>query len=205
MIRINEKKIDTPEYYDTLIWPSEMNTRPYYDGVRQRALGRYAKPGCRLVDLGAGCFGTAQYLAEQIKLPAELFCVDYSKAARDIVVKALAGVSNFSYVVADVLDTPLRQAWFDCVVAGEIIEHIEEPWRLAREMARLCKPGGWMTLSTVNPDCSNAIKHGPYPEHIWRFEPEELRTMFALYGAATYELVGDYHFVSCQRHNTWTE
>jgi 2-polyprenyl-3-methyl-5-hydroxy-6-metoxy-1,4-benzoquinol methylase len=39
---------------------------------------------------------------------------------------------------------------FDAVVAIEIIEHLENPFRFARECAKLLKPGGFLFLTTPN-------------------------------------------------------
>src|SRR6218665_860995 len=39
---------------------------------------------------------------------------------------------------------------YDAVTALEIIEHIENPWKLIRDVAAVLKPGGILVLSTPN-------------------------------------------------------
>lgn len=39
---------------------------------------------------------------------------------------------------------------FDCIVASEIVEHVEDPWSLLAEMRRLAKPGAQLILSVPN-------------------------------------------------------
>ena len=45
---------------------------------------------------------------------------------------------------------------FDVVVAIEIIEHLENPFRFVRECARLLKPGGLLFLTTPNVEAVNS-------------------------------------------------
>jgi len=72
MRRLHEKKIDDAKYYEK-IWSIEHNTRPYYDAVRQRALIKYVKDGDKVVDVGAGVFGSCQYIAENTFIDAQLY------------------------------------------------------------------------------------------------------------------------------------
>ena len=64
-------------------------------------------------------------------------------------------VADLPLVVRD-LDAPFAEALrrlgagYDAVVALEIIEHLENPFRFARECAALLRPGGWLLLSTPN-------------------------------------------------------
>jgi 2-polyprenyl-3-methyl-5-hydroxy-6-metoxy-1,4-benzoquinol methylase len=44
----------------------------------------------------------------------------------------------------------LRAAFADVIVAAEIIEHLENPRALMRELARMVKPGGWIFVTTPN-------------------------------------------------------
>jgi SAM-dependent methyltransferase len=39
---------------------------------------------------------------------------------------------------------------FDCIVASEIVEHVDDPWSLLMELRRLTKPGGRVVISIPN-------------------------------------------------------
>lgn len=103
------------------------------------------------------------------------------------------------YSVGPISPLPFRDGYFDLVTAGELVEHLEAPATLVREMARVCRPDGWMTISTLDTNCEAAAAHGGYPEHVWEFTPQDLLDLFQPYGEATYSLVGHYHMIECRR------
>jgi SAM-dependent methyltransferase len=45
---------------------------------------------------------------------------------------------------------PFADASFDGVVSSEVLEHLEDPHHLARECARILRPGGMFVLTTPN-------------------------------------------------------
>ena len=197
MRQLRDYPIDDAKYYER-IWNAELASGHWhFDAVRHRALAKHVKPGHKVIDIGAGVWGTAQYIGTELKTPnVTLVAYDQSYTARDIVAQMCPQIV---YVLGQLPSMPFGDGEFDVVTAGEIIEHMAEPAALAAEMARICRPGGWITLSTVDTTCANAIKHGPYPEHTWDFEAIDLALMFAQYGETKHSYVGDYHFIECKR------
>ena len=205
MIRIREERIDTPEYYES-VWSEETNQRPWYDATRQRELLQHVRPGMDVLEVGAGVFGAIQYALEQPYHGQEfgwLAVQDYSHTARDIVQAKFPQIEWVMDAIDDGLAFPDES--FDCVIAGEVIEHVEDPAAFVAELVRVCAPGGHITLSTVDTTCANARKlHPPlghYPEHLWVFELGDLAGFFEKAGCSRFRayLFGDYQMVEAMR------
>lgn len=192
MIRLHQQNVNTPEYYNEM-WSHPENHD--FDRVRMEAFCSVVEEGNAVLDLGAGLYGFGEYLVRRGTPAVEVWALDFSPEAKRIVQARCPGLH---YNIGNVLAAPFKAMSFDVVAAGELIEHMENPALLAAEMARLCRPGGWLVISTVDPDCEDARKL-EYPEHLWKFTPEELLAFFAPFGQARYQLVGDYHFVYCRR------
>jgi 2-polyprenyl-3-methyl-5-hydroxy-6-metoxy-1,4-benzoquinol methylase len=63
------------------------------------------------------------------------------------------GLADDVQFVAANVDTeavPVEAACADIVVSLEVIEHLDHPRALFREAARLCRPDGWLVVSTPN-------------------------------------------------------
>ena len=116
-------------------------------GVHEAALAlvqKWARPGCRVADLcaGAGAFS------------ARLVASGYSVVAADIRRDGFAVDVPFHAVdLQTTFADALGASTYDCVVALEGIEHLENPWAFLRECRRLLKPGGILVLSTPNVEC----------------------------------------------------
>jgi 2-polyprenyl-3-methyl-5-hydroxy-6-metoxy-1,4-benzoquinol methylase len=87
--------------------------------------------------------------------------------------------SNVEWIAADLNDCiPCASESFDVIVAAEIIEHLENPRIVARELFRLLRPGGTLLLTTPNNESWRslislairghyiAFNDGSYPAHI---------------------------------------
>lgn len=97
-------------------------------------------------------------------------------------VETLKGM-GFNAVCADVETMDLGRR-FDTIVAGEIIEHLENPGRFLRNLKRHLNPGGVLLISTPNPFyCSQTWKiwrHGMpqvHEDHVTWFDPLTMEQM----------------------------
>lgn len=66
---------------------------------------------------------------------------------------------------------------FDLVLATEVLEHIECWQEAIRNMKAVCRPDGYILVSTRS---KGFLYHG-YPEDYWRFEVDDMRVIFSDY------------------------
>lgn len=119
--------------------------------------------GKRVIEIGAcNVNGSLRPLIEQYG-PQEYIGVDIAAGQGvDIVCDVTALISRFG------------ERSFDLVVSTELLEHVRD-WRLAiHNMKAVCKPGGVMVITTRSP---GFVYHG-YPYDFWRFELEDMRSIF---------------------------
>ncbi len=90
-------------------------------------------------------------------------------------------VVNYEIVAYDTTDVvgvgeelPFADGSFDAVVSTAVLEHVKDPFRCAREIARVLKPGG--ELYCVVPLL--APLHG-YPHHYYNMTDQGIRNLFA--------------------------
>lgn len=98
----------------------------------------------RVIDLAAG---EGAFSVKLKNLGHDILAIDASSdnwKVADIPLK----IENFDSEFAEkILKTDNK---FDAVIAIEIIEHLENPFRFVRECAKLLKPGGLLFLTTPN-------------------------------------------------------
>lgn len=107
--------------------------------------------------------------------------------------------------MADVTRLPFRGGTFDLAMCLDIIEHLDDDVAFLREVGRLLRPGGWLTLSTHN---SRSIEHvlgllrakltgttwlGWDPTHVRFYDEHSLRTKLEAAGFETVAFNGTYY------------
>jgi len=142
--------------------------------LRQEVMLKYVGEG-KIIELASGLSYFLQ-MAKKKYPKSEVWGIDFSTTAKERMSKEESSPEeSVNYVVGDALNTPFKDNYFDNVVSGEFIEHLEEPQALIDEMYRICKPGGNMVLSTPNLEIND-------PEHLWEFDPEDIQEMFEKFG-----------------------
>lgn len=121
------------------------------------------KAGERVLDIGCGVATTAVRLARECDvdvMAADISPLMRERAARNVDAAGLTG--RVSVEEADILNLPYADDSFDCVFAEAVTMFVDRH-RAAKEVARVCKPGG-RVLAT---------------EFYWREPPtEEARQIF---------------------------
>lgn len=137
---------NAPEQYDDLAhaWWDEQGpfaALHWLAAARGELVPAPSGAGATLVDLGCG----GGLMAPHVPTGFRHVGVDRNAAAL-----AQAAARGIEPVQADVTAVPLEDGCAEVVVAGELIEHVEDLPGLVAEIARLLAPGGTVVYDTIN-------------------------------------------------------
>lgn len=121
------------------------------------------RPGMRLLDVGCGPGTITMDLAELVGPGGRVTALERTADALDLA-RAEAerrDVTNVDFVVGDVAGLDLPDGSFDVVHAHQVLQHVDDPVRGLREMARVCRTGG--TVAARDSDYSAFTWFPPSP------------------------------------------
>jgi 2-polyprenyl-3-methyl-5-hydroxy-6-metoxy-1,4-benzoquinol methylase len=113
-------------------------------GVHEQAASlfkKYVPNNATVLDVGAGAGAFSQRLADLGYRVTALDCDPEKWLPTDI---------PFLQLNIDAGIAASVQEMFEAVCCLEVIEHVENPWNLLREIFSVVKPGGYLLLSTPN-------------------------------------------------------
>ena len=195
MHKLNKKNPNTPEMAYGIFenrWKKELH---YIDWERFKSLIKFYKGGERYLDIG--CFNSPMPIVLKRDYPdAEICALDHCEKLIEELKKRHPEVN---YIVGDAMRLPFEKEHFDYVVAGELIEHLENPKGFIKEAMRVIKKGGWLALSTpVEESKENPVAD----EHLWSFSARDLEELLKPYGEVklgTYQDTVLSFMVYCQK------
>jgi len=116
--------------------------RKFHDSVYRDTIRKYLQPGQRVLDAGCG-----RYMK---------FCKDLSGAAHHVVGIDLESTLETDNqrapfgVRGDLSSLPFCPSSFDMVISRSVVEHLEDPPQVFREVCRVLRPGGKLVIITPN-------------------------------------------------------
>ena len=113
----------------------------------------HLKPGMRLIDAGCGAGSITIGLAKAVA-PGEAVGVDLSDVSIERA-RALAderGAGNCTFDIADASALPFEDATFDAAFAHAMLQHVEFPLDVLRELRRVLRPGGVIGVADADRD-----------------------------------------------------
>ena len=87
----------------------------------------------------------------------DIGCVDLSEADLLIASRKFGTDSGRLLLQNGVYDVHLSDAKADAMISSEVLEHLDDPHPYLQEAYRICKPGGYLSLSTPCASCTSAL------------------------------------------------
>ena len=152
-----------------------------------------------LLDVGCGCGANLLYL-KSINKTARLYGIELNEQAAEIA-SHFAEISNHN---VECLETMPWTEKFDYILMGDVLEHLNDPWKVVSQMRNLLKLDGYMLVSLPNIMHISVIKdllqgHWEYKDagildrtHLRFFTKKEIETLFA---DAGFEIVNMGHTI----------
>ena len=185
---------NSPEEYDRIYFSRKEKGVDDFDKRRWKKLLKYYRGG-KLLDVG--CLDSlVPDIAKKLYPKAEVWGIDVAEQAVKDMQERFPDVV---YRVEDAYQTKFPKNYFDYIVAGEIIEHLEEPDRFLSEMLRILKHGGCLAISTPE---NEAIEPGAVDgeRHLWSWTVGDIQDWLDDYGTAVINTMGSEYFPVYKYH-----
>jgi len=153
-IKIGEESIDkTNKYIENLPVISKDYTplrqrAVYWDSVIEKRHVKLLHPyldNAALLDTGCGTGNLLKMVGSFVSLGIG---IDASIPSLRMAIEKNQETQKFRFFYGNVLKMPFKDNSFEIIVSSEVIEHVSDPRNYVKELFRILKPGGFLTLST---------------------------------------------------------
>jgi ubiquinone/menaquinone biosynthesis C-methylase UbiE len=103
-----------------------------------------------MLEIGCGRGGLSNYISQMPHAPSRIYACDYSEEALNIARKKYADNAAICWQRENIQALSFSDAYFDCIVSCETIEHVPNPKQAIQELYRVLKPGGKLYLTCPN-------------------------------------------------------
>lgn len=190
---LNDLGANSPEEYDRIFEERRLSGVERQDMRRWEKLLKYFKGG-KILDVG--CLDSMIYPIAKKKYPYR----DIRYLGIDTAEKAIKEMSrryfddqSVRFEVRNCFATELPDDFFDYVVMGELIEHLDDPLLAIREAIRILKSKGTLAISTPN---NEEREYGAVDRdrHVWSFDSSSLSKFLKPYGRVRTAILGSEYF-----------
>jgi len=170
----NKNNLSTPELAYKFFkerWRSQMH---YVDWNRFVLMSKDFKGG-KYLDVG--CFNSPiPYELKRDFPESEIYALDWCEP---LIKELKERYPEVNYIVGNANKLPFRDNEFDWVVAGELLEHNENPKELIKELIRVVKKDGTLAVSVP---LMETPEKPLSEEHLWSFNSQDIVQLLMPYG-----------------------
>ena len=141
---VEHRHLYTPDYYATLQQGFDNRSPRVLRRIGRIAEYLHLSPEDVILETGCGPGTTASALASFCR---RVVAADYMPLAVELA-RQRNLPSNVDLLCADLAHLPYPGGTFEKIIFSEVVEHLEEPAIVLRELFRVLKPGGLMAVTT---------------------------------------------------------
>ena len=137
----------------------------YYGNVGDELIKLIPEDVKRVLDIGCGHGLVGKRLKEARGI--EVVGIEVNPTASEEAKKYLDKVYTIDI---ETVKPDLGHEYFDCIIFGDVLEHLINPWQVVKEMKEFLAPGGYVIISLPN------ISHWPVIKNLlagkWAYQRE---------------------------------
>ena len=188
MIRLAKENLNTGKEYDSIFQARQEIDQNWQDLRRWKKLLRFFRGG-NLLDIGC--------LDSNIPVTAMALYPKTQAWGIDIAWESIGAMSRkfpeVNYEVQDLYKMTFKDNFFDYVVLGEVLEHLENSQGAIKEAVRVLKQKGWLAISTPLEEANEpgAVDHH---HHLWSYSVQDMIDLLKPYGKVVTAVLGSQYF-----------
>lgn len=177
MIKFGDENLNTPENWskDFLKRVKEGREIDKTDFRRLKVMTMFFQGG-RFIDIGCNNTNLPNYIKTEFQ-DSEVWALDLSPV---LIKHFKKKYPEINYICGNALEMKFEDNYFDYAICGEVIEHIDEPEKLVKEIYRIMKPGGIFSIST--PFDEKRWYGETSSWHMWSLKPRDMGELLKPYG-----------------------
>lgn len=185
---------NSAEEYDAIYKTRKDKGVDAFDMKRWKKLLHFYRGG-KLLDVG--CLDSlVPEIAHGYYPDAELWGIDVAaEAVKDM-------QERFPYAIYRVEDgykTSFPKHYFDYIVAGEVLEHLDDPSKFITEMVRILKHGGILAISTPEEE-EREVGAVDHERHVWSINRDDVEALLSPFGTVIVRTMGSTYVPTYQYH-----
>jgi len=151
-------------------------TKNEFNRLRESVLREISDDYSVVLDVGCGNGWVSK---ELIPLGKKVISMDISTTNPINAIKRVQH-KNHAGLIADIYNIPLRENSIDCIIASEVLEHIQDPKSCITSLINLLKPNGKLILTTPYNEkieyylCVHCNKPTPKHAHLHSFNEDNI-------------------------------
>jgi len=123
------------------------NKPEYYSSIRNDILRLVPQGITRVLEVGCGTGATGRAIKERAGYPVEVTGIEIEPEMAE---KAKGNIDNVIAGNVEIIGLPFDKGYFDCLIYGDVLEHLVDPWKLLARHCALLKEGGFVVASIPN-------------------------------------------------------